>query len=285
VEPLRLRAPAKINLGLRVTGRRADGLHELDSLFLPLDLADEVEITVDPTRGPEVVLELAGEAAGVPADASNLAAGAARAFLDAAGLRSCVRIHLTKRIPAAAGLGGGSSDAGAVLRGLDRHFPGALGRDVLERLALGLGADVPFFLDPRPARVAGVGERIEPCTGPDPLAVLLANPGTPLATVDVYAAFDALCPSPPLRPAVAADAPWSERLRNDLEPAAVRLCPALARLRRQLQDLDPLAVALSGSGPTLYALFEDAGAARAARARGGLTRARWTRVAVTTRSG
>ena len=156
---MRVLAPAKLNLGLRIVGRRPDGYHELESVFAPIDLADELAIEIEEhSRGPaEVELELAGADPEVPGGASNLAARAAREFLAAAGLRARVRIALAKRIPAAAGLGGGSSDAGAVLRALAGRWPAALRRDALAALALGLGADVPFFLDPRTALVGGIG--------------------------------------------------------------------------------------------------------------------------------
>src|SRR5690606_20107592 len=119
-------APAKLNLGLRVTGVRADGYHLLESVFVPFDLADELAIEVEPAPAARVVLAVEGGPPGLERDARNLAARAAEAFLAAAGLAAEVRIALTKRIPVGAGLGGGSSDAGAVLRLLAARFPGAL---------------------------------------------------------------------------------------------------------------------------------------------------------------
>ena len=144
-----------------------------------------------------MTLALAGAPAGVPADATNLAVRAAADFLAAAGLARAVRIFLTKSIPAAAGLGGGSSDAGAVLRALAASFPDALEEPALARLALRLGADVPYFLAPCPARVGGIGERIQPLADFAPLACLLVNPGVPLSTAAVFAAFDATPGEPP----------------------------------------------------------------------------------------
>jgi len=274
-----VRAPAKINLGLRVLGRRPDGYHELESLFLPLDLADEVEVQERPEPG--VALELEGACDGVPGEGSNLAARAARAFAEAAGLAGGLRIRLRKRIPAAAGLGGGSSDAGAVLRALAALHPERLSAQGLRSLALDLGADVPFFLDPRPARVTGIGEHIEALEGIPSLALLLLHPGTPLSTPEVYRAWDALAPPPGPRsrpsPGPAALrgprglrgprslAAWvSAEAVNDLEPAAVRLCPAIARLRQGLREAGALAVALSGSGPTLFGVFASRSAAERA---------------------
>ena len=296
-------APAKINFGLRVGPPRADGYHPLESLFLPLDLADEVAVEAGPGRS--VLLALEGAPPGVPADADNLAVRAGAAFLAAAGLEAELRIRLRKHIPAAAGLGGGSSDAGAVLRALARLYPGALTPEALAALALELGADVPFFLDPRPALASGVGERLEPVAGAPRLAVLLVNPGIPLATADVYRAFDALAGSSrgaltPFEPGSTMrrlsglrdtggrldwqSAGLSDLLVNDLEPAATRLCPAIRRLRSRLETSGARGVAISGSGPTLFGIFPDARAAQAAAERAGFESPGstvWFRVAVT----
>ena len=293
---MRVEAPAKINAGLRVIGRRAGGLHELQSIFLPLDLVDDVAVEICSGDAPPE-LRLAGEVVGAPADGTNLAARAASAFLAAAALVRTVRIRLVKRIPLAAGLGGGSSDAGAVLRALRAAFPDALAPPALAAIAAELGADVPFFLDPRPARVEGVGERIRPLPAAVELALLLANPGVPLATARVFRAFDALAPgsppapSPPAvdllagRPEDADPADLARLLHNDLEPAATRLCPPIARLREQLQGAGALAVGMSGSGPTLFAVFESAARARAALAGAEFPPGVWARVASTRKSG
>lgn len=296
---LRAPAPAKVNLGLRVAARRPDGRHELESVFVPLDLRDEVSIEVSAAAEPAVALEVGGEDAGVPAGATNLAARAAAAFLDAVDRRLALRIRLTKRIPAAAGLGGGSSDAGAVLRALAAHLPDALAPGALAALALGLGADVPFFLDPRPAWVGGVGERVEPLPGVPALALLLANPGMPLSTAGVYRAFDALHPTltprrgpSTLRPllglwteAASRSAALAGLLENDLEPAAIRLCPPVARLRDRLRAAGALAVGMSGSGPTVFGIFRNLAEAESALAGMSCQPPIWARVATTVESG
>jgi 4-diphosphocytidyl-2-C-methyl-D-erythritol kinase len=278
----RLLAPAKLNLGLRVRGRRADGYHELASVFVPLDLADTLELEIARAARPEVTLALAGPSAGVPDGATNLAARAAQAFLDAAGLACAVRIRLSKQIPAAAGLGGGSSDAGAVLRGLAASFPDALTPAALARLALDLGADVPYFLAPRPARVTGIGERIEPIPSLPAFACLLVNPGVPLTTAAVFAAYDALAgEAPPPAP----DPELGLDLANDLAPAAEKLCPTIAGLRERLRAAGARAVGLSGSGPTLFGLFADAEQARLAHARTAFSAPVWARVAAAPKAG
>jgi 4-diphosphocytidyl-2-C-methyl-D-erythritol kinase len=292
-------APAKINYGLRILGIRSDGYHLLDSVFLPLDVGDEVEVEAA-ARG--VSIQLSGLAAGVPDGPENLAAKAAQAFLKEAGLGSAVAIRLGKGVPAAAGLGGGSSDAGAVLRLLAERHPGRVAPERLAELALELGADVPFFLDPRPARVGGIGERITPLAGVRSLAVLLANPGISLATAEVYRARDALGAAltpdpagstmPPPRALSESEGRIDEldpgalaaEIANDLEPAARRLCPPIGRLCERLREAGALAVGLSGSGPTLFGIFPDRAAAERAEAACGFETPVWSRVAETYRS-
>jgi 4-diphosphocytidyl-2-C-methyl-D-erythritol kinase len=287
-----LRAPAKINLGLRIIGTRPDGYHLLESLFVPIGLEDDLSIEVAPVAGASAVdlaLKDAPGSAGValgeiPTDERNLAVRAAQRFIDQAGLRLRVSIELIKRIPAGAGLGGGSSDAGAVLRGLSQLHPDALSKDRLAALALSLGADVPFFLDPGPALVSGIGEKIAPVSPLPPLAVILANPGESVATAQVYEIYDALASAlTPAEPGSTMRAISGLRsaqgrgdqglrealgllLENDLEPAAVRLCPPVGRVRRRLEASGALAVGMSGSGATLYGVFSSATAAASAHA-------------------
>lgn len=242
-------------------------------MFLPLDprgpLADAVEVSR--SDAPGVALELRGAGPEVPADARNLAVRAAAEFLARSGRGGGVALRLEKRVPAGAGLGGGSSDAGAVLRALAALEPGALDPAALAAVALGLGADVPFFLAPAPALVRGVGERIEPLPGVPALALIVAHPGPALATADVFRAFDAsraaLTPAGdlpriralPRRPGDESGAAWAERVRNDLEPTATALCPAIADLLARLRGAGALAAAMSGSGPAVYGVFESEG--------------------------
>ena len=294
VESGPIQACAKINLGLRVVGRRHDGYHLIESLFLPLDLRDDVAVSVEDAPQTVVEVELTGDASGVPADASNLAARAAEAFLREAKLDRRVWIRIEKRIPVAAGLGGGSSDAGSVLRALAAALPGALTPRTLASVALRIGADVPYFLDPRPALVGGIGERVEAVAGLPALALVLANPGVALPTAEVYRAWDAIAGEPLASPqgleraeleaaARSADpvAALAVFATNDLEAAAVRLCPPIARLRDRLRAAGARLVAMSGSGPTVYGVFDSAGAAREGLARAALELPVWARVAAT----
>jgi 4-diphosphocytidyl-2-C-methyl-D-erythritol kinase len=288
-----LDAPAKLNLGLRIVGRRDDGYHELESLFAPLDLKDSVALHVESASAACVSLQLAGDDVGAPRGEENLALRAARAFLERGAIAARVEIGLTKRTPVAAGLGGGSSDAAAVLRGLVRAFPDALADEALLALALSLGADVPFFLDPRPSWVTGVGEHREPVRGLPELALVLANPGHPLATVEVFGAYDALAAAhrtsagPPEGLAAIArdDDALAALLGNDLEPEALRLCPAIGRLRRALVAAGARAVGMSGSGATLFGVFADRPAAETAAAQLDTAGGAWIRVAATRECG
>ena len=288
-----LQAPAKLNLGLRVLGRRADGFHLIESLFVPIDLADEV--TVDCVEGAPAAVAfdlLCEDGVGpVPGDASNLAAEAARRFLADTGLERAVKVSLRKRIPVAAGMGGGSSDAGAVLRALAQAC--GMPATSLGELALGLGADVPYFLDPRPALVSGIGEQIQPVGGLPRLSLLLANPGISLATADVFRTFDldsrALTPARPGSTMRALSklqgdlgtlsGGLEELLVNDLEPAAVRLCPQIEKLQERLRDLGALATGMSGSGATVFGLFPNTAAAREAHEKAAFAPPIWARTA------
>jgi len=300
-----LRAPAKLNLGLRLLGVRPDGYHLIESLFAPIQLWDEVEVEIRP--GPrELALEveitsdsgLPPSLALIPSGSENLVWRAAAGFCAAYDVRAQIRVRLRKRIPAAAGLGGGSSDAAAVLEALARltgqgNGPGD--RAALAKLAGGLGADVPFFLQPEPALVTGIGEQIEPVADLPGLDVVVANPGISLATAEVYRAADALgsalTPSGPgstmhalsrLRASeeLAQDRnqgrnqgrarDWREALGdllvNDLEPAARRLCPPVGRLLTELRGLGAVAASMTGSGATVFGVFDSASEAEAAAA-------------------
>jgi len=244
------RARAKVNLGLAVLGRRPDGYHELHTLFATLDLADRVRLA---RRKRGIALAVAG--AELPTGEANLAYRAARAYLEATGVEAGVTIALEKRIPLAAGLGGGSADAAAVLRGMERLF--GAGAD-LPALAAELGADVPFLLRGGLAEARGVGERLRPLL-PTPLHLVLVNPGFPVPTAEVYRALGPGDWGPELEAGAILEAlaenrppPW----RNDLEAAAFRLFPQLRALKEVLlgHGLEPL---LAGSGPTFLAPLPD----------------------------
>lgn len=258
------RAPAKLNLGLYVGEARADGLHELRSLFCPLVLSDRVEIGSAETD--EVICP------GV--DGPNLAAVALDALRARGWSGPPLRIEIEKRIPVAAGLGGGSADAAAVLR-LARGQVSDL-----EQIAAGLGADVPSQIEPRFALVSGAGERIEPLPTPGEFGVVLIPFGFGLRAGEVYAEFDRIGRPRSarelaevegrLREAAAEGAcplDYAELLVNDLERAAISLRPEIAEALAALEETGARVASVAGSGPTAFGLYADIVAAdRAAEA-------------------
>jgi len=262
-------APAKINLALRITRRREDGYHLLESLFLPLSWGDTVQVRVQKAQRTEISCDCAPDT--TLSGPQNLAGRAAKAYLDARDLRARVEIHIYKRVWVAAGLGGGSSDAAAVLCALSTLDFMPPTEAQLLRLALNLGADVPFFLDPRPARVSGIGEHRVPLMAPT-LDLLLLNPQIPLSTADVFSALglapgqslEKNQPSPALPKRLMDAQEAATWVENDLELAAESLCPAIGELREALLNHGALAAGLSGSGPTLFGLFPSKTAAAAA---------------------
>ncbi len=267
-----LSAPAKINLFLRITGRRPDGYHELDSLFLPISLFDRIVIETADAQTSAVSIRC--NWAEIPVDSSNLAMRAAELFMAETGLSARVEIDLHKEIPAGAGLGGGSSDAGAVLRAM-ASMHGFDDRAALHRLALKIGADVPFFLDPRPARVGGVGERITYLNVAFRLHLVIGVPPVAVPTAEIYRHLEYRHWSGPgpieLPSAFDPGAIGRELLVNDLEAVATARYPQIDKVKAILQDLGALGVAMSGSGGAAFGLFRDAEeaskAARSAAAR------------------
>ena len=260
-----VRAPAKLNLCLFLGGRRGDGLHELRSLFCPLVLSDR--IVIEPAAGDADEVICAG------VERPNLVAVALEALRARGWDSPPLRVEIEKRIPVAAGLGGGSADAAAVLR-----LAGS-GIDDLAGLAAGLGADVPSQLDPRLALVSGAGERIEPLPAPGEFGVVMIEGEAGLDTAAVYREADALGlgrePAElerlagELRRAAAAGASpleYPELLVNDLEQAAVSLQPEISEALGALREAGAGRALVTGSGPTAVGIFEDVVAADAAAA-------------------
>jgi 4-diphosphocytidyl-2-C-methyl-D-erythritol kinase len=258
---MKIHAPAKLNLCLYLGSRRADGLHELCSLFEPLTLADP--IAVGEAERDEVIC------AGV--EGENLAARALAALRERGWDGPPLRIEIEKRIPVAAGLGGGSADAAAVLRLAAGEVAD------LEQIAAELGADVPSQLTPTLALVQGVGERIERLPEPAPHAVVLLPDGGGLSTAAVFAEADRLGIgrdaaeldelAEQLRTGTGAGASplaYPELLANDLEPAARSLRPGVGDTLDALRAVGAPTALLTGSGPTAFGLFETLAAARAA---------------------
>ena len=269
--PLVARAPAKVNLTLRVLGRRADGYHELESLVVFADCGDRLTFT----PGSALSLTLSGATASeAGADADNLVLKAARAL--AARIPDLIlgAFRLEKNLPVAAGLGGGSSDAAAALRLIAQANKLALDNPDLQAAARATGADVPVCLDPRPRLMRGIGEQLsEPLPLPQ-LPTVLVNPGVALATKHVFAGLNAstqlgapfdlvgaIAKLESSRP-VAADAATQP---NDLEAPAIVLQPVIADVLTALRGLAGCQLArMSGSGATCFGLFASAADADAA---------------------
>jgi len=261
------RAPAKLNLCLRVTGRRADGYHELDSCVVFTEWADR--LTIVPDEG--LALELAGPFAPALADCSdNLVIRAARRLAAHAGRPPDLRLILDKRIPVAAGLGGGSADAAATLRGLDRLWDLRMAPSELLAIALELGADVPVCLLGRPARVRGIGERLEPLALPA-LDLVLTNPNEAVSTARAFAGLGPLgsvpAPEGPVPGGRADLLDWLRRCPNDLEAPARRLVPLIDRVLAAIARQPGCRLArMTGSGATCFGVFDDPAAATRAAA-------------------
>jgi 4-diphosphocytidyl-2-C-methyl-D-erythritol kinase len=263
-------APAKLNLYLHVTGRRADGYHLLDSLVgfagigdrLEAEMADNLSVRI---AGPNGHMLL-------PEDNSVLkAANALRAYASK-GAGAAITLH--KHLPIASGVGGGSSDAAAALRLLMRLWDITLTEDILGAMALALGADVPVCLSCLPTYMGGIGEHLEQGPPLDGMHVVLVNPGLPLRTADVFAAYDTPFSAPVTHPAgfasLEACVAFLRQVRNDLELPAIKLMPEIAVVLGALaRQKDCLLARMSGSGATCFGLFKNEAAAQtAARALG-----------------
>ncbi len=258
-------APAKINLYLHLLGRRDDGYHVVDSLIVFLDLADTVSVSL----ADGLSLRLSGPCAtALEGTGDNLVLEAARALAEAGGCRAGAAIELTKRVPVAAGLGGGSADAAAALLALAALWGLEIPAQELADIALGLGADVPVCLDSRPAFVGGIGEEIEPAPSLPPVWVTLVNPGKALATKDVFAAHGGGFTRPGRFTTSLEDAGALANqlapLGNDLTAAAGALAPEIGEVLEEIEASEGcLLVRMSGRGATCFGLYADEAGATA----------------------
>ena len=261
-------APAKINLSLRVLGKREDGFHDIETLMVPIDLADE--LVLEPVASAPGGIELVCSDPTLPTGAGNLAFRAADLFRARfAPAMPALRLILNKRIPHGAGLGGGSSDAAAVLLALDGFLATGLTTAQLAGLAAELGSDVPFFVYRSAAMCRGRGERVEPVPPPEPLPLLLLKPPFPVPTPFAYQRWRDSRELPGVRYATQRFG-WGE-LVNDLERPVFEKYLLLADLKSWLLEQPEVAGALmSGSGSTTFAVLHrhDAATALADRARG-----------------
>ena len=256
-------APAKINLVLRIGPSAPNGLHEVASLFASLELADEVEVAV--------AAEDSVECEGV--DGPNLALAAVERLRQYAPSMPPMRIRITKRIPVAAGLAGGSADAAAAMRAANSFHELPFDDDQLREIAAPLGSDVPSQIAPAHAIVTGTGEVVERVQLP-PMPVVLVTADTGLATADVFRKAEGMglprdhADASDLREIAALPAEEiAARLENDLQPATLRLRPELRQTLADLRAEGALGAQVSGSGPTVFGIFADVSAAAAAAAR------------------
>jgi 4-diphosphocytidyl-2-C-methyl-D-erythritol kinase len=245
-------APAKVNLWLKICGKRSDGYHELDTLFAPLDLADGISLE---KKAHGISLQIDGGEEGIPRGPDNLVWRAAQRFFKNANIDAGVSIRLEKRIPSGAGLGGGSSDAAAVLRGLEELYGYPAGLVGLEEIAVELGADVPFFLLSRAARGRGRGEILEPVAAPWSGDVLLCKPPFGVPTPWAYRAYAEMREAGKIPPVTTDPELW----QNDLELPVFTKFPVLAVLKEWLSAQEGVVAAMMcGSGATMLAALQSA---------------------------
>ena len=280
---VQLSAAAKVNVALEVLSRRADGYHEIATVMQAVDLSDRLVLE------EADVLEVRTSAPGVPTDERNLAYRAAAALRQAAGIERGARITLDKRIPVAAGLGGGSTDAAATLVGLNRLWGLRWPTERLDELAVGLGMDVPFFLRGGAALATGRGERLTPL-GSAALGLVLVNPRFAVSTAEMYGQVTPAMYTDGARARDAAGALESRRatrvastLYNGLESAARAAYPQIGQMQAALVAAGALGAAMSGSGPTVFGVARSWEQARQIRAR--VSRGSWECWAVRTLRG
>ncbi|MDE0160056.1 MAG: 4-(cytidine 5'-diphospho)-2-C-methyl-D-erythritol kinase [Candidatus Dadabacteria bacterium] len=250
---VKLLSPAKVNLFLRVLGKRPDGYHELQSIAQPVSLFDEISLSVEPGEGSS--LSCSGRE--MPSGNDNLAVAACHLYLGEAGVRKKVSIGIKKNIPIGAGLGGGSSNAATVLVGLNRVLGKFTDRDLL-RMAASLGADVPFFVRSTSSFIEGVGERVEMLSDFPLFHYVILFPRKSLSTREVYENWER--PEPP--PEKVDPVSLAERFRgvdfpleNGLEAAVFAVFPEILSLKEIFRSLGARFVLVSGSGSSVFSVF------------------------------
>jgi 4-diphosphocytidyl-2-C-methyl-D-erythritol kinase len=244
-------APAKINLSLKILGRRSDGFHEIETLIAPISLSDEIKIDKT-SSGKEI--EFHCDDPSVPMDDGNLVVRAANLFFRATKLQPGISIELKKRIPHGAGLGGGSSDAATTLLALNQLFETNLARDELAKLGSAIGSDVPFFIFESAALCRGRGELVAPAKMPEALSLLLLKPDFTVPTAWAYSRWQDSQEIPGVT--YAAQEFLGQTFVNDLEPPVFEKFVFLAQLKMWLLRQPEVGAALmSGSGSTIFALL------------------------------
>ena len=250
-------SPAKINLFLKVLKRRPDGYHEILTLMSPISLFDTVVMAFD-----QVATSVECPHPMVPEGKGNLAYRAASLFFDAVSIDSGVAVFIDKKVPVAAGLGGGSSNAAAVLLGLNQHYGSPLDDEQLKAIAIKVGADVPFFLLKTAAIAGGIGDRLEPYAGLPPMPVVLVCPPYEVSTAWVYKNLNLAltnCEKSIKNHHFQEDfSKVIDLLCNDLEQVTACKFPEIKTIERALLDLGAETALMSGSGPSVFGLFTNA---------------------------
>lgn len=248
---------AKINLGLRITGKRSDGYHNIETIFYPVCLCDALEMVINAKSPDRDILTLTGY--DLPGSVEeNIVIRAINKLRESYSI-PFLRIHLHKNIPAGAGLGGGSSDAACMLRTLDRMFRLSLSIDELKSVASGLGSDCPFFIDCQPAFASGRGEILEPVRSViSGFYVVLLNPCISISTKEAY---DNCVPAPPgssLAELISKPVTeWKELIFNDFEKTIFKRYPQIKMIKQALYDSGAVYSSMSGSGSTVYGIFDE----------------------------
>jgi len=262
---VKIRAPGKINLTLRVVGKRADGYHRIDTIMVPVSLYDEIEIhqirrTMAQRSGATSQIAIRCNHPRVPLGQDNIAYRAAALLMRKAKIRRPLAIRIRKKIPVGAGLGGGSTDAAAVLVGLNRMWKLGLSVRQLERLALQLGTDVPFFIRAKPARARGIGEKLRLLPKVRRRWLVLVYPGFPIATAWVYRNLPPKLTKVSVNTSIATPLESLDKLKklliNDLEQVTVRRYPEISRVKSLLSLAGAAGVLMSGSGSSVFGVFE-----------------------------
>ncbi|MHB8091453.1 MAG: 4-(cytidine 5'-diphospho)-2-C-methyl-D-erythritol kinase [Syntrophales bacterium] len=249
------KAPAKINLCLRVVRKRSDGYHDIISLMQLISLYDELTFV---QRASGIMVKCPGSI--LPEDENNLVYRAAAGFYDRSGLKPGIEITLQKHIPVGAGLGGGSSDAATTLVTLNELHNLPLSTEELLRLGESLGADVPFFIFGKNAWAAGKGERLTEAPSLPLIWFVLINPGFPVSTKEVYQSLNLGLTKKIIKysiPCFSSAKEVASGLVNDLERVTFTLHPALAEIKAFLLKNGALGAAMTGSGPTMFGVFTD----------------------------
>lgn len=261
---LKLFSPAKVNLRLDVLGKREDGYHDIESIMTRISLYDEVSLFIEDGKGIDVM-----SSGSVPSGEGNIAYKAAKAILKLHPVNVRIRIDIKKNIPVAAGLGGGSGNAATVLTGLNQMLGLGLSVSQLMEIGVRLGADVPFFIFERPVIARGIGERLEEIKLPK-LWLVLVNPNIPVSTADVYRELNLKIGL--TKSGIGINMPNSfnsieeiiDVLHNDLENIALKQHPEIGFVKDELMSAGARSALMSGSGGTVFGLFEDRKAAESA---------------------